>query len=233
MGQRRANRLDSLNSVSWGFEMIEPSRLAAFIASRICHDLISPVASVNSALELLEEPGDADMKAQAEQLLHNGAESAAARIQLLRYAFGSAGLSNTAADRHDVQQIVEGFMKSHKPSVEWEIDTEHFSCGHARVLMNLVIMATAAIPRGGVVSLIVRNDEAGLRVIAQAKGPKARLSEFAEAALSGNTPEEGWSARTIQPLFANMVANDLGGEISAIAAEENVTFVASGMRAEG
>jgi len=137
--------------------MIEPSRLAAFIASRICHDLVSPVASVNSALELMEEPGDPDMKAQAEQLLQNGAESAAARIQLLRYAFGSAGLSDTAADRHEVRSIVEGFMKSHKPSIEWVIETEHFSCGHARVLMNLVIMATASIPRGGVVT------KAGLR----------------------------------------------------------------------
>lgn len=213
--------------------MIEPSRLAAFIASRICHDLISPVASVNSALELLEEPGDADMKAQAEQLLHNGAESAGARIQLLRYAFGSAGLSDTAADRHEVQRIVDGFMKSHKPSVEWDIDTDHFSCSHARVLMNLVIMATAAVPRGGVVSLRVSNDPAGLRLTAEAKGPKARLSEFTEAALSGTTPEEGWSARTIQPLFAKMVANDLGGEITATAGEEEITFVASGLRAEG
>jgi len=213
--------------------MIEPSRLAAFIASRICHDLISPVASVNSALELLEEPVDADMKAQAENLLHNGAESAAARIQLLRYAFGSAGLSNTAADRHDVRQIVEGFMESHKPSIEWEINTEHFSCGHARVLMNLVIMATAAIPRGGVVALKVNNESDGLSVIAQAKGPKARLSEFVEAALDGNTPEEGWSARTIQPLFANMVANDLDGEIVAVAEDECVTFTAKRLRAQG
>lgn len=213
--------------------MIESSKLAAFIASRICHDLISPVASVNSALELLEEPGDADMKAQAEQLLHNGAESAGARIQLLRYAFGSAGLSDTAADRHEVRRIVEGFMKSHKPSVEWDIDTDHFSCGHARVLMNLVIMATAAIPRGGVVTLRVLNDTNGLSIIAQAKGPKARLSEFTEAALSGNTPEEGWSARTIQPLFAKMVADDLDGDLIAVAAEEEITFTAKGLRASG
>ena len=213
--------------------MIEPSRLAAFIASRICHDLISPVASVNSALELLDEPGDAEMKAQAEQLLQNGAESAGARIQLLRYAFGSAGLSDTAADRHEVRQIVEGFMKSHKPSVEWEIDTAHFSCGHARVLMNLVIMATAAIPRGGVVALSVTNDETGLRVAADAKGPRARLSGFTETILAGGTPEEGWSAHTIQPLFAKMVASDLGGEITATAAEEHVSFVAHGLRAEG
>ena len=213
--------------------MIEPSRLAAFIASRICHDLISPVASVNSALELLEEPGDADMKAQAEQLLQNGAESAGARIQLLRYAFGSAGLSDTAADRHDVRSIVEGFMKSHKPSIEWDIETDHFSCGHARVLMNLVIMATAAIPRGGVVVLQVRNESDGLSIGAIARGPKARLSDFTESALSGDTPEEGWSARTIQPLFAKMVANDLSGDITARAVEEQVTFLASGLRAEG
>lgn len=213
--------------------MIEPSRLAAFIASRICHDLISPVASVNSALELLEDPGDADMKAQAEQLLHNGAESAGARIQLLRYAFGSAGLSDTAADRHEVTSIVEGFMKSYKPSIEWDIQTDHFSCGHARVLMNLVIMATAAIPRGGVVVLQVRNESKGLSVSAIAKGPKARLSAFTESALADETPEEGWSARTIQPLFAKMVTNDLGGDVSAIVEDEQVTFIASGLRAEG
>ena len=213
--------------------MIEPSRLAAFIASRICHDLISPVASVNSALELLDEPGDADMKAQAEQLLQNGAESAGARIQLLRYAFGSAGLSDTAADRHEVRQIIEGFMKGHKPSVEWEIDTDYFSCGHARVLMNLVILATAAIPRGGVVSLQVRNETDGLTVSAEAKGPKARLADFVESAFGGSTPEEGWSARTIQPLFATMVVQDLGGSITATGAEECVTFTASGLRAEG
>ena len=173
------------------------------------------------------------MKAQAEQLLHNGAASAGARIQLLRYAFGSAGLSDTAADRHEVRRIVEGFMESHKPSIEWDIDTNHFSCGHARVLMNLVIMAVAAIPRGGVVTLGVRNESDGLAITAQAKGLKARLAEFAEAAFAGNVPEEGWSARTIQPLFATMVASDLGGTVSATTEDECVTFTARGLRAEG
>ena len=214
--------------------MIESSRLAAFIASRICHDLISPVASVNSALELLQEPGDSDMKAQAEQLLHNGADAAAARIQLLRYAFGSAGLSDTAADRHEVRQIVEDFMKSHKPSVEWALGADHFSCGHARVLMNLVIMATASIPRGGVVYLSTQTEGGELTVSATSKGPKARLSPVVSAAVNGTDPEEGWSAQTIQPLFAKMVIDDLGGNFSASAAgEEEIVFTASGLRASG
>lgn len=216
-----------------GLNMIEPSRLAAFISSRICHDLISPVASVNSALELLNDPGDVEMKAEAQQLLENGAAAAAARIQLLRYAFGSAGLSDSGADRHEVKQIVEGFMQSHKPSVEWDIQTEHFSYGHARVLMNLVIMATAAIPRGGVVTLKVHNSANTLTITAMAKGPRANLTEFTRAAIDGGTPEEGWSARTIQPLFAKMVIDDLGGKLAAISAEENITFLASDLRAEG
>jgi histidine phosphotransferase ChpT len=79
----------------------------------------------------------------------------------------------------------------------------------------------------------VLNDTDGLSIIAQAKGPKARLSEFTEAALSGNTPEEGWSARTIQPLFAKMVADDLDGDLIAVAAEEEITFTAKGLRASG
>lgn len=213
--------------------MIEPSRLAAFIASRICHDLISPVASVNSALELLQDPGDVDMKAQAQQLLENGAEAAAARIQLLRYAFGSAGLSDSGADRHEVTQTVEGYMKSYKPSVDWDIQTEHFSYGHARVLMNLVIMATASVPRGGVVALKVHNSTGTLTVTANARGPKAKLAEYARAAIDSTTPEEGWSARTIQPLFAKMVIDDLGGKLSAVESEETVTFIASDLRAGG
>ena len=112
-------------------------------------------------------------------------------------------MSDTAADRHEVRQIVEGFMKSHKPSVEWEIDTNHFSCGHARVLMNLVIMATAAVPRGGVVTLKVQNESEGLAITAQAKGPKARLAEFVSAALAGETPKKAGqrapSSRFSQP----------------------------------
>lgn len=213
--------------------MIEPSRLAAYISSRICHDLISPVASVNSAIELLQDPGDPEMKAQAQQLLENGAEAAAARIQLLRYAFGSAGLSDSGADRHEVKQIVEGFLKSHKPSVEWDIETDHFSYGHARVLMNLVILATASVPRGGVLTLKVHNVGDTLTVTAIARGPKAKLSEFARAAIDGGTPEEGWSARTIQPLFAKMVIDDLGGKFAATESDETVTLVASGLRASG
>lgn len=213
--------------------MLESSRLAAYIASRICHDLISPVASVNSALELLNDPNDSDMKAEAEQLLNSGAAAATARIQLLRYAFGSAGLSDSAADRHEVKSIVDGFMNSHKADVEWSIETDDFSCGHARVLMNLVILATGSVPRGGIVALRVFNDPTGVTVSAVATGPRAKVSDYTISTLKEEEPEEGWSARTIQPLFTKMVIDDLGGKLDYSQAEDSVTYVASGLRSQG
>lgn len=213
--------------------MLESSRLAAYIASRICHDLISPVASVNSALELLNDPNDSDMKAEAEQLLNSGAAAATARIQLLRYAFGSAGLSDSAADRHEVKSIVDGFMSSHKADVEWSIETDHFSCGHARVLMNLVILANGSVPRGGIVALRVFNDATGVTVSAAATGPRAKVSDYTISTLNEEEPEEGWSARTIQPLFTKMVIDDLGGKLDYSQADDSVTYTASGLRTEG
>jgi len=190
---------------------IDPARLSAYIASRICHDLVSPVSSVTNALDLMDEPGDPEMKVQAEALLREGADKAAARIQFLRYAFGSIGLSSGAADIHDARKITEAFVKSHKPSIEWDIQTDHLSFSHARLMMNLVIMATEALPRGGVVSVRIRSEVGGMTITLTAKGDRARLKDDVAAAVNGTEPVDGWRAENIQSLFARMICDDLGG----------------------
>lgn len=213
--------------------MIDPSRLAALIASRICHDLISPVATVNSALEMMHDTGDAELKAQSEQLLHSSAAHATARLQFLRYAFGSAGLSDSSADRHEMRKVIEQYMDSQKPSLEWDLDTPHFSYSHARVLMNIVLLAVKSIPRGGVVTLKGFNDGGAMTIVAIAKGPKVMLHEEVGFAIRGEAPEGGWKADTIQPYFANLVIAELGGKLSATMKDDSATFMARELHAEG
>ena len=171
--------------------MIEPERLAAFIASRICHDLVSPVSSVTSALELLDEPGEQDMKPQYEDLLREGARKAAATIQFLRYAFGSAGLNAGAADMHQFKKITEEYVAGLKPSVEWDITTDHLSYSHARVMMNMFMMAVDSLPRGGVIHARVR-DEAGAPVTeAPANGSLKPVIDIIPAAAYENPTWKG------------------------------------------
>lgn len=214
--------------------MIDPALLTAFISSKVCHDLVSPVSSVVSAIDLLDEPNDTEMRQQAEELLKKGAEDASIRLQFLRYAFGSIGLSEGAADIHEAKSITEKFASTHKPSVEWDIETGHLSYSHARLMMNVVLMAMDCLPRGGVLNVKIRNEAGGLLIAVTAKGVRAAAKADAVAVISGGTPEDGWTARNIQPLFAKMICESLGGKLAlANGGAETVIVKAEGLRAEG
>lgn len=214
---------------------IDPAHLSAYIASRICHDLVSSVSSITNALDFMNEPQESEMRAQAEKLLHDGADSAASKLKFLRYAFGSVGLSKGAADIHDAKTITERFVSSHnyKPAIHWDIETEHLSFSHARLIMNMVMMAVDCLPRGGTISVKVRNQTDGLGVSVTAAGERFKLREDTAAAAEGTEPQDGWSARTVQPLFTRIIAEGLGGKLNVEPAEGEITIRATGLNAEG
>ncbi len=63
--------------------------LTYLIASRICHDLISPLGAIGNGVELLELSGNGSGPEM--ELIKESVESAKARIKFFRVAFGSAG----------------------------------------------------------------------------------------------------------------------------------------------
>lgn len=215
--------------------MIDPSHLTAFVASRLCHDLVSPVSSAMSALDLMNEPDDGDMRKQAEALLKKGLNDAAAKLEFLRYAFGSQGLNSGVADIHQAKSITEGFVATHKPSIEWDIDTSHFAYSHVRVMMNIVLLALDCLPWGGVISAQIRNENGTLSIIVDAKGKRTQLKEEITSGLKGDAPEDGWSGRSVQPVFAQMMAKELGstGIEANQVSEEHVQIFVKGLRADG
>ena len=63
--------------------------LAGLLASKICHDLISPISAVNNGLELLEEEDDdPQMRSRALELVTQSAKAASIKLQMMRFAFG-------------------------------------------------------------------------------------------------------------------------------------------------
>ncbi len=213
--------------------MIDPENLAAYVASRICHDIVSPLSSALPALDMLDEPNDAETRATAEVVVKESVEEISARVQFLRYAFGTVGLSNSAADMHDAKKLTEDFIKTHKHTAEWDIETDHLSYSHARLMMNLVMAVVRSLVRNGVVRIHIRNEQGGMAINVTGTGALARVEETQEG-LAGKAPEGGWSAQTIQPLFAQMIAESLGASIKAVSpAEDRVLVSATGIRAEG
>ena len=64
--------------------------LAALMVSRVCHDLISPVAAVSNGLEILADEQDPSMKEQAMALIAHSVGQAKARLLFARLAFGAS-----------------------------------------------------------------------------------------------------------------------------------------------
>ena len=64
---------------------IDTAKLATLVASRLCHDLVSPVGAISNGLELIAlagTPGPEEM-----ELIEQSCTSATARLNFFRVAF--------------------------------------------------------------------------------------------------------------------------------------------------
>ena len=77
---------------------IDPLELAALVASRVCHDIISPVGAIVNGLEVLEEEKDESMREFAQDLVQKSARQASAKLQFSRLAFGASGGAGAEID---------------------------------------------------------------------------------------------------------------------------------------
>ncbi len=209
--------------------MIDSSSLSAFIASRICHDMVSPVSSVTSAMEMLDdETLGEEMRAASEDLLRDGALKLGSYIKFLRYAFGAMGQSDSVADIHEAKSIIEAYVNLHRPTIEWDIETAHFTYHHVRLMMHVVLFAMTCLPRGGVISVEVKDHHGLPSLVIYARGERPKLKPEVVAAAAGETPEGGWSSRNVNLLLATMVARELDTNISVNqTSDTEIVFAAS------
>src|SRR5471030_657062 len=100
---------------------IESLDLAALLCSRVCHDLISPVGAIVNGLEVLEEGKDEETKTFALSLIRKSANTASAKLQFCRIAFGAAGSAGAQIDLGDAQTIARGFLEDEKTKLTWNL----------------------------------------------------------------------------------------------------------------
>ena len=67
--------------------------LASLISSRICHDLISPIGALNTAIEVLDDTESKEMHEDALKLIKLAASEASAKLSYLRIALGTNSTS--------------------------------------------------------------------------------------------------------------------------------------------
>ena len=197
--------------------------LAALLCSRVCHDLISPVGAIVNGLEVMDEDKDEETRAFALDLIKKSSRQASAKLQFCRLAFGAAGSAGAQIDLGDAEKVARGLLEDDKTTITWNLPRELLPKNRVKLLLNMLMIAVATIPRGGKLTVDPVEGAAGFRVTAS--GLNARLAEATPQLLAGN-PTTSVDAHAIQPVYTGILARDCGLTISARSEAEEVIVVA-------
>ncbi len=204
---------------------IDALDLAALLCSRVCHDLISPVGAIVNGLEVLAEETDEETKTFALDLIKKSANTASAKLQFCRIAFGAAGSAGAQIDLGDAEKITRGFLEDDKTKLAWNLPRALLAKNRVKLLLNMLLIAGQAIPRGGnlTVDPIGSGDSLGFKV--SAAGTNAKVPPAVPALLTGEGGPEALDAHRIQPFYAGLLAKACG--VKAAIAMEGETVVVS------
>ncbi len=212
--------------------MTEPTapddlELAALVSSRICHDVINPVAAIANGLEMLGEELDQATRDAAMDLIRKSVAQASAKLQFARLAFGSAGSAGAEIDLREAEKVTRNFVGgSGKHQVNWQGPSVTLPKDRVKLLLNLVALGVAALPRGGTVNVEIGGDPPSVSFVVKAAGDAARLADQVRSVLSGANGET-LDTRSIQPYYAKRIAAASGMTVTAEACEGEVEFKAA------
>jgi histidine phosphotransferase ChpT len=191
---------------------IEALDLAALLCSRVCHDLISPVGAIVNGLEVLEEEKDEATKTFALDLIKKSSNNASAKLQFCRIAFGAAGSAGAQIDTGDAEKVARGFFEDDKTKLAWNLPRVLLAKNRVKLLLNMLLIAGQAIPRGGQITVdpVGSGDALGFKVTAA--GVNAKIAPATAALLSGETGPDSLDAHRIQQFYAGLLARVCGAK---------------------
>lgn len=200
--------------------------LAALLASRICHDIISPVGALANGLEVLDEDQGEEMREFAMELIQKSAKSASAKLKFSRLAFGASGSAGAYIDTGEAQEVAQLYMEGEKSDMEWHGMRSLVPKNRVKLLLNLMLLALGAVPRGGVLNINIAGEGETATFEIRCVGPRARVpAEF--VAMLNSVVEDEISAHGIQPYYTIMLAQKCDLQLAAKADGEDVVLSAS------
>lgn len=195
--------------------------LAALLCSRVCHDIISPVGAIANGLELMDDPDvDAAMKATALDMVRNSAKTATAKLKFCRIAFGASGSAGAQIDMGEAGEMAKAFVGEEKIKLDWQAARENRPKAEVKLVLNMMMLAMAGIPRGGVVTVTAN----GRHFAVKAQGERAKLPQAMADVLTGAAAIETLDARMVQPYYSKLLAES--ADLSLTMAMEGADVVA-------
>lgn len=214
--------------------MTQPPAISAavleLLASRICHDLISPVGAVNNGVEFLEEMG-ADAGAEAIQLIAHSARQASVRLQAFRICYGAGGRDSNIKPE-DIKKAFEALTEADgKIAQSWDphanLGFAERPEGYCKILMGTMMLGAECLPKGGIIKVKAGGSD---ETLIFAEGQDAVVRPGVEDAMALKSDPATLDPRLVHPYAISTLAASYGFTIK-IAEKEPGRVVISLTRA--
>ncbi len=199
---------------------------AARLASRLCHDFISPASAIISGLDLLEDPNSKDLQAEALSLIASSAKKLVDMLTFARAAYGGSASLETF-ESGQLEALARNVFDHVRPELDWAIAPQTFDKTTARTLLNLAEMGAGALPMGGVAKLTTRTENGWTAVIVECRGPRLRLDPQVSGGVRGEPPPAGPAGKWVQAFYVFNQVREAGGAVACEQTEDQVVFTAA------
>ena len=186
-----------------------PLRVAELMCSRLCHDLISPVAAVSNGLELLDDDTD-DMASEITSLLSFSVGQAAGWLMYFRVAYGLGGENADALSLSEASKLIRGIVEEDKIVLDLAEGDQPLGRDAAKLLLNAALVGLETLPNRGNLILTVEQGDP-VRIAVATHGDGVALRPEVREVLHRDYDIGGLSARTVQGYFTTWLAGSMGG----------------------
>lgn len=204
---------------------MENPDLAAALASRICHDLVSPVGAVVNGVDLLRETGPADL-ADTVGMIAQSAGRASALLQFYRVAFGAAEGEAKPIGRSTLRELASVLAQPPRITIGWEESGPAFTRPEARLISLLVLAGRSALGLRGAIRVQPAPDSTFPLAISIESAAFSKMESWL-GSLSAASASAPISPRSVEFILARSAAENLGVALQIGAAESVVTISAT------
>lgn len=192
--------------------------LEVLIASRICHDLISPIGAIGNGVELMQATQHHGQSPEL-ALVAQSAEIAAAKLEFFRLAFGQAGgdVENVCPK---ISRILKDQFNKPRLTVDLNLPVEPVLRRNAKLLALMALCVERALPKGGTLHLSLSQQT----ILAEASGPVVRADSRAWDLLRDIEGAGELTAADVQFSLLRQYTRDLGRTLSLTATDARLSL---------
>jgi len=186
--------------------------LASLLASRLCHDMLSPVGALTNGLELLADEKDPEMRKRCFELLEQSAKISADKLKFFRLAFGAAGGFGETVAVGEAKALVDALAANNaRVTMNWALGVASLPKPAIKVLLNFALLGMEALVRGGTLDIGAESRAGASEIVVRAAGPKIAFDQEIGKVLEGQLGEGGLTSRNAAAFMLYQIAARQGG----------------------